>query len=86
MSAWAIVRNPRGGKEENGPDIHVLHAHDNIVVVVQEGAIEIDNVFRVTAVHDLELAHDSLPHLPLCLNVNHLQRRWLEVGSRASRR
>ena len=59
---------PRG----NIPNIHVLHAHDHIVVLVKEGAIEGDNVFGMAAVHDLKLANDTLAHLLLGLNMDNL--------------
>src|SRR5690606_31971599 len=42
-------------------------------VVVEECTVEVDNVFRVTAVHNLELSHDSPPNLLLCLDMDDLR-------------
>lgn len=54
------------------PNVHILHAHDDIVVVIQKGTVECDNVVGVTAVHDLKLANYTLAHFPLGLNVDDL--------------
>lgn len=51
------------------PDIHVLHAHDDVSRVVLEGAVEVDDARVVAVVHDAELAHNALPHLVLRLDV-----------------
>lgn len=49
--------------EINIPAVHIFHAHGHVVGLVHEGAIEGDDVWRIALVHDLELSHDSLPHL-----------------------
>lgn len=54
------------------PDIRILHTHDNIVIVIEEGAIEGHNVLRVAAVHDLEFSNNTLAHLALRLDMDDL--------------
>lgn len=55
------------------PNIHILHTHDHIVVVIQKGAIKCDNIIRVTSMHNLELSNDSSSHLLLGFHVYHLE-------------
>lgn len=57
------------GSASGVPDIHILHAHDHVVVVVEECAVKGDDIVGVAAVHDLELANDALAHLSLRFNV-----------------
>lgn len=54
------------------PDIHVLHTHDNVVVIAQECTIEVDDEFRIAVVHDLEFADNPTAHLFLGLDVDNL--------------
>lgn len=54
------------------PNVHVFHAHDHIVGITQEGAVEIHNVFRVGIVHDLQLPDDPTTHFLLRFNMNDL--------------
>lgn len=56
----------------NLPNVHVLHAHDDIVVLIQECSVKVNDVFGIAAVHDLELAHDSLPHFLLGFHMDNL--------------
>ena len=35
------------------PDVHIFHAHYNIITVAQKSAVEIDNVVRVALMHDM---------------------------------
>ena len=51
------------------PNIHVLHAHDHVVVFVQEGTVECDDVIRMAPMHNLELTHDTSSQFLLGLNV-----------------
>ena len=50
----------------------MLHAHNHIVMLVKEGAVECDNVLRMAAVHDLKLANDTFAHLLLGFNMDNL--------------
>jgi hypothetical protein len=54
------------------PNIHVLHTHDHVVVITQEGAVEVDDKLRVAVVHDLEFPHNAAAHLLLGLDVDDL--------------
>lgn len=56
------------------PNVHVLHAHDHIIVIVQEGTVEGDNVLGMAAVHDLKFSNDSFAHFPLGFDMDDL--RW----------
>lgn len=51
------------------PNVHVFHAHDDIVALAQEGAVEIHNVVRVALVHDMQLPHDPATNLLLRLHM-----------------
>lgn len=55
------------------PNICILHTHDDIVIAIQKGAVEGDNVLGVAAVHDLEFSNDTLAHFPLRLDMNDLK-------------
>ena len=55
------------------PNVHVLHAHDDITRVVLEGAVEVDNVVRVAVVHDAQLPHDAFPYFVLGFDVYDLR-------------
>lgn len=57
----------------HSPNVRILHAHDNIVIVIQESTVEVDNVFGMTAMHNLQLSNDSLSNFTLRLDVDHLQ-------------
>lgn len=59
------------------PNIHILHAHDDIVIVVEECTVKGHDVIRVTSMHDLQFSHDSLPHFLLSFDVYDL------MGSRS---
>lgn len=54
------------------PNIHVLHTHYNVTMVVEERAIKGYDVFGVTAVHDLQFAYYALPQFFLGLDMNDL--------------
>jgi hypothetical protein len=54
------------------PHVHVLHAHYHVSALILEGTIKVDNVLGVAVVHDAELAHYSLAHFVLCLDVYNL--------------
>jgi len=45
----------------DSPLVHELHAHAN-VRLVEVGAVEADDVFRVTFVKDLQFAEDLFAH------------------------
>lgn len=55
------------------PNIRILHTHDDIVIGIQKGAIEGDDVLGMAAVHDLELSNDTLAHLALRLDMDDLE-------------
>lgn len=54
------------------PDIHILHTHDHVVVFIEEGTIECDDIIGVAAMHNLELTHDASSHLLLGFDMNDL--------------
>lgn len=54
------------------PYIHVLHTHDDIVVMIQESAVKINNVVGVAPMHNLQLPNDSLAHFLLCFDMDDL--------------
>lgn len=65
-----------GGRRFSLPNVHVLHAIGNLALV-QERAIERDDVGVVAVMHDLQLAQDLLPYRRLCVDVDHLQRQTI---------
>jgi len=54
------------------PDIHVLHAHYNIVVVTQKCAVEIDYELGVALVHDMKLSYNTASDFFLGFDVDDL--------------
>ena len=63
---------PRHCTTEVIPNIHVLHAHYNIVVVTQKCAVEVDYEFRVALVHDMKLPNDTASDFFLGFDVDDL--------------
>lgn len=55
------------------PYVHVFHTIGDLALV-QEGAIERDNIGMVAIVHDLKLAQDLLPDSRLGIDMDHLDR------------
>jgi hypothetical protein len=51
------------------PDVHILHAHDDIVVIAQERAVEVHNIVRVALMHNVKLAHNAAPDFLLGLDM-----------------
>ena len=54
------------------PDIHVLHAHDDISCVILEGPVKCHNVFRVAVMHDSKFSHDAFSNFVLCFDMDNL--------------
>lgn len=54
------------------PNIHILHTHDNIIVVAEESSIEVYDVLRIAIVHDLQLPNNPTAHLLFGFDVNNL--------------
>lgn len=67
-----LVRFLDGKRAQYIPDIHVFHTHDNVVVVVKEGTVEVDNKLGVASVHDLQLSYNALAYVAIRLDVNNL--------------
>lgn len=61
------------------PNIHVLHAHDHIVIVVEKRSVKGDDIIRVTPMHNLQFSNNPLSHLFLGLDVNDLFGRLVEA-------
>jgi hypothetical protein len=55
------------------PAVHVLHAHDNVASLVQEGSEEGHDVGGIAFVHDLQLAHDLSTDLGLGVDADDLR-------------
>ena len=56
------------------PDVHVFHAHYHVIVVIEEGTVESDDIIGMATMHDLKFAHNSLAHLLVGLDVDDLVR------------
>ena len=56
------------------PAVHVLHTHDDIARVVEERAVEVDNIRVAAVVHDVELSDDLFPYILLGFHVDDLPR------------
>ena len=67
-----VSLNDITGRSEHSPYVCIFHAHNDVVVVVEEGAVEVNDVLRMTTVHNLKLSNNSLAHFSLGLNVNDL--------------
>jgi hypothetical protein len=55
------------------PNIHVLHAHYNIVVIAQKCAVEIDYKLGVALMHDMKFPYDTAAHFFLGFDVDDLR-------------
>jgi hypothetical protein len=56
----------------NLPNIHIFHAHNDIVVFVEKRTVKGDNIVGMATVHDLQFADYTLAHLFLGLDVDNL--------------
>jgi hypothetical protein len=56
----------------SSPAVHVLHAHNDIPSIVEEGTVKGHYIRRVAVMHDMQLAHNLLPHLSLGIDVDDL--------------
>lgn len=56
----------------NLPNIHVLHTHNNIVVLAQECTVKVHDVVGITFVHDVQLADNPASGLLLCFHMYNL--------------
>ena len=54
------------------PYVHILHAHDHIIVVAHEGTVEVHDELSVTIKHDLQLSHNPATHFRLCFDMDDL--------------
>ena len=61
----------------DSPNVHILHTHDDIVVIAQEGSVEVDNIFGIAIVHNLKFTNDTAPHFFLGFDVDHLVKRGI---------
>ena len=46
-------------RDYHSPNVHVLHTHYHVVMLVQEGTVEGDDIIGMAPMHNLELTHDS---------------------------
>jgi len=67
----SCVKQARGPRWDE-PNIHILHAHDHVVVFVEEGAVEGDDVVGMTPVHDLQFANYAPAHFLFRLDMDNL--------------
>jgi len=51
------------------PNIHVLHAHYNVIVVTHECTIVANNIRRIAFLHDAQFTHDTFLYFRLRLNM-----------------
>jgi hypothetical protein len=63
------------------PNVHILHAHDNVVVVVEESAVKVDDKLGMAAVHNLQLSDNALADFAVRLDVNDLENPLVDLGS-----
>jgi hypothetical protein len=54
------------------PNIHVLHAHYNIVVVTQKRAVKIDYKLGIALMHDMKLSYNTAADFLLGFNMDDL--------------
>ena len=58
----------------DSPNVHVFHAHNHIIILVQKRAVKCHNVVGMAAVHNLQLSHDPFAHLSFRLDVYDLHK------------
>jgi hypothetical protein len=78
---WKILADTRHSETKSIPNIHILHTHDNIVVITQESSIEVHDKLRVGIVHDLQFPDNPTAHLFLGLNMDDLGKDQLDFAS-----
>jgi len=76
---WRILADTRHSEQKSIPNIHILHTHDNIVVITQESSIEVHDKLRVGIVHDLQFPDNPTAHLFLGLDMDNLVERSVRL-------
>lgn len=61
------------------PNIHILHAHYNVIVVAHERAVVANNIRRIAFLHDAQFTHDTFLYFRLCFNMYDLTFRSANV-------
>ena len=51
------------------PNIHVLHAHHNVIVVTHKCTVVANNIWRIAFLHDAQFTHDTFLYLRLRFDV-----------------
>jgi hypothetical protein len=63
------------------PNVHIFHAHNNVVVVVEESAVKVDDKLGMAAVHNLQLSDNALADFAIRLDVNDLENLLVDLSN-----